>query len=383
MEGRGREDRGLDGESREMTSISKQSSGEQVSRRVDDAEFMGRMDAMIQECGGDLETLDGRLVRDIMTTALKLITDGRDTGELKLLSASFKELRYAYTVFAGYRAPHKVSIFGSARTAEDHPDYLVTVEFSKMMASLGWLCITGAGDGIMKAGHEGPGAEASFGLAIRLPFETTANDVIRGDPKLINFRYFFTRKLMFLSQCEAVVALPGGFGTQDELFEVLTLVQTGRSAIVPIVLLEHEGGNYWKHWDNYVRRSLLEGRMISPEDLNLFLITRDPKEAADHITQFYRNYHSSRYVRDDLVIRMLNPIQDGDLDRLNAEFSGIVKEGVIHRCDPYEVEDEFLELPRIAFTHTRRDFGRVRRLIDRINEFEPASDAGLDPSEIY
>lgn len=366
-----------------MTSVPNQASDGAVTRRVDDPEFVARMEAMIQECGGDLETLDGRLIRDIMTTALKLITDGRDTGELKLLSASFKELRYAYTVFANHPAPHKVSIFGSARTQPDHPDYKVTVEFSKMMAERGWQCITGAGDGIMKAGHEGPGAEASFGLAIRLPFETTANDVIRGDPKLINFRYFFTRKLMFLSQCEAVVALPGGFGTQDELFEVLTLVQTGRSSIVPIVLLEHPEGNYWKHWDNYVRRSLLDGRMISPEDLNLFHITRDPEDAAEHVTRFYRNYHSSRYVRDDLVIRMLRPIQDGDLERLNAEFAGIVREGAIHRCEPYEVEDEFLELPRIAFTHTRRDFGRVRRLIDRINEFEGASDEGLDPSEIY
>lgn len=366
-----------------MSNLSNQAGGGAMARRVDDPEFLGRIDAMIHECGGNLDTLDGRLVRDILTTALKLITDERDTGELKLLSASFKELRYAYSVFAGYPTPHKVSIFGSARTPEHDPDYRVTVEFSRMMAERGWLCITGAGDGIMKAGHEGPGAEASFGLAIRLPFETTANDVIRGDPKLINFRYFFTRKLMFLSQCEAVVALPGGFGTQDELFEVLTLVQTGRSAIVPIVLLEHAEGNYWKHWDNYVRRSLLDKKMISPEDLNLFLITRDPKEAAEHIIRFYRNYHSSRYVRDDLVIRMQHPIQDGDLERLNAEFAGIVKEGTIHRCDPYEVEDEYLELPRIAFTHTRRDFGRVRRLIDRINEFEAASDEGLDPSEIY
>src|SRR5690606_12355365 len=206
--------------------------------------------------GADPASAIGRNLRDVILTSLKLITDNRDSGEIRLMTAAFKELRYAYSVFADYADPYKVTIFGSARTKEDHPDYKTTVEFSRSMAEQGWLCITGAGDGIMKAGHEGPGRDASFGLAIRLPFETSANEVIRGDPKLINFRYFFTRKLMFVSQCEAVVVMPGGFGTQDELFESLTLIQTGKTSMVPVVLLESEKGDYWKHWDNYVRRSL-------------------------------------------------------------------------------------------------------------------------------
>jgi uncharacterized protein (TIGR00730 family) len=352
-------------------------------RRVDDPEFQNRLDDMLRECGGDPESFEGRMIRDLALTSFKLVTDGRDSGELKLLNAAFKELRYAYNVFADYPEPHKVTIFGSARTQPEHPDYQVTVEFSRAMAERGWLCITGAGDGIMKAGHEGPGREASFGLAIRLPFETTANTVIKGDGKLINFRYFFTRKLMFMSQCEAVVALPGGFGTQDELFESLTLVQTGKSSIVPIVLLEHTEGVYWKHWDNYVRRSLLDGAMISPDDLNLFYITRDPTDAADHILRFYRNYHSSRYVRDDFIIRVRRPLQPGDIDRLNTEFATLVKSGKIEQRGAYDVEEDHLDLPRIAFTHTRRGFGLLRRLIDRINEFDPVDDSALDPSEIY
>lgn len=353
------------------------------TRRVDDPQFQTRIAEMIRECGGDPETFDGGVIRDMILTSYKLITDGRDSGELKLMNAAFKELRYAYNVFSGYLEPHKVSIFGSARTDPSHPDYAVTVEFSRLMAVAGWLVITGAGDGIMKAGHEGPGRDASFGLAIRLPFETTANEVIKGDSKLINFRYFFTRKLIFLSQCEAVVALPGGFGTQDELFECLTLVQTGKSAMVPMVLLESTEGTYWKHWDNYVRRSLLDNRMISPEDLNLFHITRDPQDAVDHILRFYRNYHSSRYHRDDLIIRIKRPLREGDIARLNAEFGSLVRTGEIVQRGPYDVEADHLDLPRLAFTHTRRDFGLVRRLIDRINEFEPADDSDLDPSEVY
>ena len=356
---------------------------QRADRRVDDPAFQERIAATIRECGGDPETFDGKLIQDLILTSYKLVTDGRGTGELKLMNAAFKELRYAYNVFADYLEPHKVSIFGSARTKPGHPDYQVTVDFSKLMAEAGWLVITGAGDGIMKAGHEGPGRDASFGLAIRLPFETTANEVIKGDSKLINFRYFFTRKLMFLSQCEAIVALPGGFGTQDELFECLTLVQTGKSAMIPVVLLEHEEGTYWKHWDNYVRRSLLDNVMISPEDLNLFYITRDPQDAVDHVLRFYRNYHSSRYVRDDLIIRLKHPLQEGDIDRLNTEFAPLIKTGKITQRGPYDIEAEFLELPRLAFTHNRRDFGMVRRLVDRINDFTPADESGLDPSELY
>lgn len=338
-------------------------------RRVDQPDILVRLETLIRECGGDPTTLDGRLIKDLLLTSLKLVTDDRNTGELKLLTSSFKELRHAYRVFADYAEPHKISIFGSARTPPTHPDYLAAVQFSKLMADRGWLVITGAGDGIMKAGHEGPGREASFGLAIRLPFETTANTVIAGDDKLIQFRYFFTRKLMFLSQCEAVAAFPGGFGTQDELFECLTLVQTGKSAMVPMVLIEGPGSNYWVDWDRYVREELLKGKFISPEDTSLYYMAKTPDDAADHVCRFYANYHSSRYVEDDYVIRIKHKLNDRQLAALNEEFKMLVKSGAIHQRGPYEIENEFNDLPRIAFTHTRRSFGNVRRLIDRINDF--------------
>ncbi len=352
-------------------------------RKSDDPKFRERLTELLLECGGEPGTFEGDLISDLALNVFKLVTDKRDAGELKLLNASFKEMRYAYKVFANHQDRQKISIYGSARTKEDHPDYIACVEFSRKMSERGWHCITGAGDGIMKAGHEGPGAANSFGLAIRLPFETTANDVIAGDNKLINFRYFFTRKVIFVSQCDAFCVFPGGYGTQDEIFETLTLIQTGKSPMVPIVLCEHEGGDYWKHWENYVRRSLLDSGLISPEDLNLFFISRNMEEAAAYIDNFYKNYHSSRYHKDDLIIRLKHRLQEGDVARLNEEFAKLVKKGEIVQRGPYEVENEFMDLPRLAFTHTKHDFGMVRRMIDRINEFEAQDTDGLHPSEIY
>jgi len=341
-------------------------------RLAQDPAIQAQLGEMITAVTGvSEEVYEHRLVRDLITAALKLIPDGRDTGQLKLISAAVKELRYAYRVFGQYPGTRKVTIFGSARTPPEHPDYKAAVEFSRLMAERKWMAITGAGDGIMKAGHEGPGREASFGVAIRLPFETSANTVIAGDEKLINFRYFFTRKLMFLSQCDAVAVYPGGFGTMDEVYEVLTLVQTGKSSMIPIVLLEGEGIRYWDEWNEFVTEKLLGHRMINDEDRSLYRICRTAEEGVEEIVRFYRVYHSSRYVRDDLVIRMNYAIRDEDVARLNEEFAVLVKNGRIVQCGPYPEEDDHLDMPRLAFTHTRHHFALVRRLIDRLNECEP------------
>ncbi len=343
-------------------------------RRADDGEVQDRICELLEMVAGDNESYDAKLVRELITAGLKLIPDGRNTGELKLMTAAMKELRYAYRVFGLYPDTHKVTIFGSARTPEDHPDYRSAVEFSKLMANAGWMSITGAGDGIMKAGHEGPGREASFGVAIHLPFETSANSFIEGDDKLINFRYFFTRKLMFLSQAEAVVCYPGGFGTLDETFETLTLIQTGKASMVPIVFIDGDrdgdNGSYWEGWERYVSQQL-EGRgWISPEDSHLYYIAKDPQDAHDHVVNFYKNYHSSRYVRDDLIIRINKRLRDEDIKALNDEFAILIKSGEIVQCEAYRQERDHLDLPRIAFTHTRHKFGLVRALIDRINSFD-------------
>ena len=290
------------------------------AQRADDPAIAAKIDELIAAVGGKPGTFNARLVRDLLTTGLKLIPDGRDTGELKLITTTIKELRYAYRVFGQYAEPHKVAIFGSARTPPGHPDYAAAREFGKLMAEKKWMVITGAGDGIMKAGHEGPGRAASFGVAIRLPFETTANEVIAGDEKLIHFRYFFTRKLMFLSQSEAVALFPGGFGTMDEAFEALTLIQTGKSSMIPIVLCEGEGQTYWQEWNHSMRQLLLNRGWISAEDVSLYTLCNTPAEAAEVIAKFYRVYHSSRYVREDFVIRLKRPIAQRDVERLTEEF---------------------------------------------------------------
>jgi hypothetical protein len=340
-------------------------------RKPEDPELAAQLDALIARYGGaNAPTFETRLVRDLLTTALKLIPDGRHSGELKLITTAVKELRHAYRVFGAYPQPHKVTIFGSARTPKGHPDYEATVRFSRLMAEEGWMVITGAGGGIMEAGHVGPGREQSFGVAIRLPFETTANEVIAGDDKLIHFRYFFTRKLMFISQCEAVALFPGGFGTMDEAFEALTLIQTGKASMLPVVMCEGAGGGYWPEWDRFIRRELGGNRLINPDDTGLYYIAKDPADAVRHVVQFYRCYHSSRYVKDDFIIRLQRRLPSAALDTLNSEFAKLVKSGSMTQRGPLPEEDDHLHLPRLVFTHTRRDFGLVRRLLDRINELD-------------
>lgn len=341
--------------------------------RSDEPEVATAIEQLIEKVGGERGTFNAKLVKDLIQTSLKLIPDGRDSGEIKLITNAVKELRYAYRVFGRFREPHKVTIFGSARTPETHPDYTACVEFSRLMAEAGWMSITGAGLGIMKAGHVGPGRDASFGVAIRLPFETTANPVIAGDEKLIQFRYFFTRKLMFVSQAEAVALFPGGFGTLDEAFEALTLVQTGKSTPMPIVLVEGQGGDYWKSWDAWVRSQLLARGWISPEDPSIYFLAKDPADAAAHITRFYRNYHSSRYVKDDFVIRLQRRLRDSDVALLETEFATIIKSGGLKQTGPLEGEEDHPELPRLVFKHTRAKFGLLRRLIDRINDMQPVA----------
>ena len=287
------------------------------------------------------------------------------------MSRSLKELRYALKVFRPYRGTRKISVFGSARTPEDHPDYQAAVAFSRNMAEAGWMVITGAGDGIMRAGHGGAGRAASFGVSIRLPFETNANDVIVGDPKLIVFRYFFTRKLMFMWESHAIALFPGGFGTQDEGFEALTLIQTGKAPLVPLVMVDAPGQDYWKQWDAYVRSNLLDNGWISPEDLNLYTVTDDVEAASRHVMEFYRNYHSQRFVGDNLVLRLHRPLTQKQLDELEERFGMLIVSGGLRQSGPLEGEHgEFPELPRLSFHHTRHGYGHLRAMIDQINAFD-------------
>ncbi len=313
----------------------------------------------------------GDLVGEIIANALKLLRDHTNRGDIKLINKSFKELRYALKVFAPYRDIRKVSIFGSARTHEDQVDYKQAAEFAKKMAAAGWMVITGAGGGIMAAGHGGAGAEPSFGLAIRLPFEQKTNTFIANDKKLINFKYFFTRKLVFVRSSNAIALFPGGFGTMDEGFEVLTLVQTGKSVPMPIVLVDSPGGDYWKQWQAYVQNQLLKRELIHPNDLNLYKIVDNVSAAIDEITRFYSNYHSIRYSRDLVALRLQRaptPAQLADIEKKFADLDGSA--GGFRVTGPLPVErDEpaLAHLPRLVFGFNRRDHGRLRMLIDYLN----------------
>lgn len=312
-----------------------------------------------------------RLVADIVRTGHALEQSGANLGELKLVARALEEMRGAFEMFAPYRGVRKVATFGSARTQENDPYFRTAERFARAVAEQGFMVITGAGGGIMEACQRGAGRERSFGINIRLPFEQSANPIIHGDPKLRSFNYFFTRKLFFILETHAVALFPGGFGTHDEGFETLTLLQTGKCQMMPLVLLDQPRGTYWKTWQRYVEDHILRRRMISHEDLSLYLVTDNVARAVEEISRFYRVYHSSRYVNDLLVIRTLLPLPAALLADLNREFAPIVESGSIEACKAFAVERDdptTFELPRIAFRFDRRGYGRLRQLINRINE---------------
>lgn len=325
----------------------------------------------VSERSRDEEAEKLRFIEQIKDTADKLLRDNANRGDIKLISRSLRELRYSFKVLSKYRDRRKVSVFGSARTPIDHPVYQHAKEFGKAMADAGYMIVTGAGPGIMEAAHVGAGTEMSIGLNIMLPFEQYANPVIAGDEKLINLNYFFTRKLLFLKEVDALVLFPGGFGTLDEGFEALTMVQTGKAEMMPIVMVDVPGGKYWEHWAQYVDNCLYQEGMISAEDFYLFRITTSIEDAVREITNFYRIYHSQRYVRGKLVLRLKKRLSDDLVAELQEEFHEILENGEIQQGDAHADESnepELAHLPRLYLPFDRRSLGRLRKLIDRINE---------------
>jgi uncharacterized protein (TIGR00730 family) len=321
------------------------------------------------------------LIDMLKRTVDRLHVDGTTRGDLKILSRTLRELRYAFKVFQPYRRRRKVTIFGSARTKPDHPNYIHATQFAERITQFGWMVITGAGGGIMEAGHKGAGREMSMGLNIMLPFEQSANPYIQGDPKLVTLKYFFTRKLMFVKECSAVVCCPGGFGTLDETLEVLTLLQTGKQTMFPLVLLDQEKGTFWEGFESFVRSELMRENLVSPDDVHLYRITHSVEEAVQEIVRFYTNYHSMRYVNDILVLRLNHRLTDHAVQSLNDEFKDIIVSGIIvqqHALPEESVEPELAELPRLVLHFNRKSLGRLRLLINRVNEAEISH---IDPDQ--
>jgi hypothetical protein len=311
-----------------------------------------------------------QLIQEIRDAADKLAADGAARGDLKILSRALRELRYAFRVFKPYRRNRKVSVFGSARTQPDHPAWRTAEDFGRRMAQEGWMVVTGAGGGIMEAAHRGSGRDMAMGLNILLPFEQQANPIIAGDPKLVSLKYFFTRKLLFVKEVHAIVTCPGGFGTLDEAFETLTLIQTGKRDLMPLVLLDQPGSTYWSGFVRYIRDELLSRELISPEDMSLFRVTDSVEAAALEVIGFYSVYNSMRFIRDQLVLRLHVPPTPQLLERLNDEFGDVCTRGRIESVPTHRVEaddEHLLELPRIGFLFNRKATGRLRQMIDVIN----------------
>lgn len=316
------------------------------------------------------------MLAEMISTAVGMARGTADHADFKLANRALKEMKKSTEVFYPFRGRRKVALFGSARTKPDEKEYQTAVAFSRRMAEVGYMTITGAGPGIMAAGNEGATAEHSFGLNITLPFEASANEFIAGDPKLIDYNYFFTRKLAFVKEADAGVGMPGGVGTQDEVFEALTLIQTGKAKLYPIVCLDAPGGTYWKAWKQFVEEHLYRLGMISESDFYLFKVTDDVDEAIAEITGFYANFHSYRYVGDRLVIRLQTALSAAAVKDLNQKFSDMVKSGEIEQTTALQEEHnepELAELPRLVLRHRRRDFGLLRHFINSINLAEVES----------
>ncbi len=318
-----------------------------------------------------------RLAESLVSEAIGLITDQPDTLDLKIATAALTEMRAAYQVFAPFKDEQKVSIFGSARTKPDDPLYGQARDLAAQLADLGWMTVTGAGPGIMQAGMEGAGRDQSIGVSIRLPFESGANSIIAGDEKHVSMKYFFTRKLMLIKESQAFVCLPGGFGTLDEMFELLTLIQTGKGLPVPVVLLDAPGDPYWESVDSLVRTQLVERGLVSADDTGLYTITDSCAVACSTIEGFYSNYHSIRFVGDRLIVRMRRGPDDTQLSEVNDRYGHLVASGRIERSEasrPERRDDDQVDLDRIAFDFTKHGYGDLIAMIGDINQWESPSE---------
>ncbi len=333
----------------------------------------GPVDELIKQLMDRVGVHDPAIVREMILSALKAGQEIDYPADLKLMRTTMKEMRYTSKVFGAYRNRRKVTIFGSARTEASEPIYQKCVTFSRLLAERGYMAITGGGGGIMQAGNEGAGAENSFAVNIRLPFEQETNPVMSQDDKVLTYKYFFNRKVAFLKEANAVALFPGGFGTLDEAMETLTLVQTGKNPPIPLVLIDDDANDYWEPWFQFVKKTLYGKGLISAEDFSLFSITTDPAEAVQIIDDFYRVYHSSRFIGETLVIRLNKELSEENLETLASEFGEIIKPGgrlTLSGAFPQEQDEpDLLPLSRLSFGFNRRNFGLLKAFIRRLNSF--------------
>jgi len=353
-----------------------------MTNPIDKTAVNASIDALLNEVVPDVKGRDRRHMQQLLYTAVLAAHDRPDTLNLKIMNRALKELRIGFKAFSPWSDKQKIAVFGSARSSVDSVEYKMAVETSKGLVDAGFMVVTGAGPGIMQAANQGAGRENSFGVNIELPFEQQANPFIDGDPKLVNFKYFFTRKVVFVKETDGVILFPGGFGTQDEGFETLTLVQTGKSEPRPIVMIDPPGSTYWKDWDAYVRTALLARGLISEKDLDLYSIVETSEEAIRHVTHFYRNFHSIRYIDGKLVIRVKVEPSKFLVDALNERFGNVLHSGAIERCSihPYEADEpDVSHLHRLRLHFDQKNLGRLRQMINLLNDAVTPAQAATSP----
>ncbi len=338
---------------------------------------------LLRQVVPDAAGRDRHHMEQLVYTAILTAHDRPSTLNLKIMNRALRELRKGFKVFAPWADKRKIAVFGSARSEEASNEYQMAVKCSRGLVDAGFMVVTGAGPGIMQAANEGAGRENSFGVNIELPFEQKANPFIHGDSKLVNFKYFFTRKVVFVKETDGVILFPGGFGTQDEGFETLTLVQTGKSEPRPIVMIDPPGSSYWRDWSEWVKTSLLGRGLISPNDLDLYTIVDNVDDAVDLVSHFYRNFHSIRYIEGELVIRVQHEPSRFLVQALNDQFGDMLNGGRIERCEvhPYEVDEpDAAHLHRLRLNFDQKNLARLRQMIRVLNDAVTPAQAATSPS---
>ncbi|MDQ7986577.1 LOG family protein [Pseudomonas sp. G34] len=313
------------------------------------------------------------LYREMLATVARMAQADRNRWDAKIMLQTLRELERAFAVLERFRHRRKVTVFGSARTQPGHPVYALARELGSTLARHDLMVITGAGGGIMAAAHEGAGRDNSLGFNITLPFEQSANAVMKGSDNLLSFHFFFLRKLFFVKEADALVLCPGGFGTLDEALEVITLIQTGKSPLVPVILLDEPDGTFWQGLLDYIQQNLDSNGYILSSDMNLMRLVHDAESAAQEIDRFYANFHSSRWLKDQFVVRMRHALSEAALAQLNLQFADLCKHGDIQqqRTGDERIDGrELCALPRLLFAFSGRNAGRLRELLDLINQPE-------------
>ncbi|TLX63522.1 cytochrome D ubiquinol oxidase subunit II [Stutzerimonas nosocomialis] len=336
-------------------------SGEELARRIDELAAL-----VVPESSPNLP-----LYREMLVTVMRMAQADRNRWDAKIMLQTMREMEQAFARLEQFKRRRKVTVFGSARTPIEHPLYALARELGETLARHELMVITGAGGGIMAAAHEGAGRDNSLGLNITLPFEQHANPTVDGSDHLLSFHFFFVRKLFFIKEADALVLCPGGFGTLDEALEVLTLIQTGKSPLVPVVLLDEPNGSYWKDALQFIRSQLEHNRYILPSDMRLMRLVNDAEEAAQEIARFYGNFHSSRWLKDRFVIRMNHRLTHEALEQLDTSFADLCLTGTFEQqpcCEAEQDEPELQNLPRLTFVFNGRNHGRLRELIDYLNQ---------------